>query len=249
MVESGEYQVPDEGTGPGGRVTKHDLVARGEERAGRTEIDGSSLVTTGESPADEVETIPVKGVRRVIAERMLASLQTTAQLTLNASADARAILAYRKRLKTSPESLGLQSVTINDLVLFAVARSLLQHPDLNALFEGETISQYSNVHLGVAVDTPRGLMVPTVRYADMLNLRQLAAETRRLATACLEGRITPDELTGGTFTVTNLGAFGVESFTPVLNPPQVGILGVGNINLKPTKTVMKSNSSRTSAYH
>ena len=97
------------------------------------------------------------------------------------------------------------------------------------------LHQYSHVHLGVAVDTPRGLMVPTVRYADTLTLRDLAAEAKRLAVACVESRITPDELTGGTFTVTNLGAFGVESFTPVLNPPQVGILGVGNINLKPVQ--------------
>jgi pyruvate dehydrogenase E2 component (dihydrolipoamide acetyltransferase) len=157
----------------------------------------------------------------------------TAQLTLNSSADARKLLAYRKQLKGSPETLGLQKVTINDLIHFVVSRVLLQYPDLNALFTGDAISQYKQVHLGFAVDTPKGLMVPVIRNANRLSLKQMADEARRLASACLEGTIKPDELSGGTFTVSNLGNLGIESFTPVLNPPQVAILGVGNINLKP----------------
>jgi pyruvate dehydrogenase E2 component (dihydrolipoamide acetyltransferase) len=164
---------------------------------------------------------------------MLESLQTTAQLTMNTSADARTLLAYRQRLKTSSEALGLQKVTINDLILLAVSRILPQFPQLNALFQDDTIYQYGPVHLGLAVDTPRGLMVPVIRNAQALSLRQLAEESRRLASACLAGQITPDELSGGTFTVTNLGSLGIENFTPILNPPQVGILGVGNVNLKP----------------
>ena len=126
-------------------------------------------------------------------------------------------------------------MTINDLILLAVSRTLPQYPELNALFANETISLYKNVHLGVAVDTPRGLMVPVIQRANLLSLKQIAVESKRLASACLEGRITPDELSGGTFTVTNLGSLGIESFTPVLNPPQVGILGVGNIQLKPVE--------------
>jgi pyruvate dehydrogenase E2 component (dihydrolipoamide acetyltransferase) len=180
-----------------------------------------------------VEDIPIKGVRKVIADRMLESLLTTAQLTLNASADARNLLAYRKRLKNSPEDLGLQNITINDILLFAVSRALSQYSALNAQFQGGTISQYKNVQLACAVDTPRGLVVPVIRNANTLSLKQIAYESKRLAEACLEGTITPDELNGGTFTVTNLGNLGIESFTPILNLPQVGILGVGNINLKP----------------
>ncbi len=176
---------------------------------------------------------PVRGVRKVIAERMLASLQTTAQLTLNASANARALQALRVRFKNSSDAFGLQGVTINDLLLFALSRALPVHPDLNALFVGDAIRRYGPVHLGIAVDTPRGLLVPVIRNADRLTLKQLAGEAKRLAGAAQEGRSAPDDLTGGTFTVTDLGAFGVESFTPVLNPPQVAILGVGNINLKP----------------
>jgi pyruvate dehydrogenase E2 component (dihydrolipoamide acetyltransferase) len=182
-----------------------------------------------------VQVIPVRGVRKVIAERMLHSLQTTAQLSLNAAADARALQALRARFKGSPEAMGLRGVTLNDLVLWAVARTLPAHPALNALFIGGEIHQHRHVQLGVAVDTPRGLMVPVVRQAEQRTLRQLSVEAKRLAAACLESKITPDELVGGTFTVTNLGALGIESFTPVLNAPQVAILGVASIQLKPVE--------------
>jgi pyruvate dehydrogenase E2 component (dihydrolipoamide acetyltransferase) len=164
---------------------------------------------------------------------MWQSLQESAQLTLNASADASALLAYRKRLKASDESMGLQKVTINDLILLAVSRTLPEFPEVNALFTDNTISKYKNVHLAVAVDTLRGLVVPVIRNAQALSLKQISVEAKRLATGAMDGAVSPDELTGGTFTVTNLGSLGIESFTPILNPPQVGILGVGNINLKP----------------
>jgi pyruvate dehydrogenase E2 component (dihydrolipoamide acetyltransferase) len=181
---------------------------------------------------DEVRTIPVKGIRKVIATRMLNSLQTTAQLTLNTSADAK---AYRKRLKESAETLDLRQVSINDLLLLAISRILPQFPDLNAAFSDDIITQYQNVHLGFAVDTPRGLMVPVIRRANTLSLKQIAQEAKRLAAACLDGTISSDEMNGGTFTMTNLGSFGIETFTPILNPPQVAILGVGNVNLKPVE--------------
>lgn len=225
-VAEGGFAVPAQGSGPGGRVMARDLqpVAAAQPPA---------AAEAKVAPEDEVEVIPVKGVRKVIAERMLASLQTTAQLTLNASADARSLLEYRQRLKASGEELGLRGVTLNDLLLFAVSRTLPHHPDLNALFDGNSISRYRNVHLAVAVDTPRGLVVPVIRNAHRLSLKEVSQQAKQLAEAAISGRIAPDLLTGGTFTVTNLGALGVESFTPVLNPPQVAILGVGNINLKP----------------
>jgi pyruvate dehydrogenase E2 component (dihydrolipoamide acetyltransferase) len=230
MVEEGGYVAPERGSGPGGRIMARDLVASGEWQVTSGETEEATRATSHE----DVEIIPVKGVRKVIAQRMLASLQTTAQLTLDGSADARAILALRKRLKASADALGLQGITINDLILFAVSRTLLRHPELNAHFDGEAeIRRYASVHLGVAVDTPRGLMVPVIHNADRYSLKALSQEAKRLATACLESRVKPDELAGGTFTVTNLGALGVEHFTPVLNPPEVAILGVGNVNLKP----------------
>lgn len=225
MVERGGFTAPPQGSGPGGRVMARDLSA---EPAVHPEAPKPRTAEVGEMTA-----IPVKGVRRVIADRMLASLQTTAQLTLNSSADARALMTLRKRFKASNPALGLQGVTINDLVLYAVTRVLPQHPTLNALFQDDTIYQYSEVNLGFAVDTPRGLVVPVVHEANRLSLRTLAEESKRLAATAQAGRSTPDELAGGTFTVTNLGHLGVEHFTPILNPPQVAILGVSTINLKP----------------
>jgi pyruvate dehydrogenase E2 component (dihydrolipoamide acetyltransferase) len=221
LVEQG-MQAPAVGSGIGGRVTIADLV--------KEQPPAAIAAIPVEGPIKE---IPVKGVRKIIASRMLESLQTTAQLTINASADASKLLAYRKRLKQSPEELGLSGITINDLVLYAVAKTLLRFGLLNAHFLGETIKEFERVHLGIAIDTPRGLMVPPVRNADLLSLKELSVEAKRLATACQEGKILPDELTGGTFTVTNLGTLGIESFTPVLNPPEVGILGVCTIQPKP----------------
>jgi pyruvate dehydrogenase E2 component (dihydrolipoamide acetyltransferase) len=177
----------------------------------------------------------LKGTRKIIATRMLASLQTTAQLTLNSTADARGLQAHRKRLKASPAEWGLQSVTLNDMILFAVARTLPKFLELNGLFQNNAIYRHRAVHLGMAVDTDRGLIVPVIRQADQLSLKALATEAHRLAAACLNGTITADELAGGTFTVTNLGSLGIESFTPVLNAPQLGILGVGSIVLKPVE--------------
>jgi pyruvate dehydrogenase E2 component (dihydrolipoamide acetyltransferase) len=124
-------------------------------------------------------------------------------------------------------------VTINDMVLFAVSRALASHRDLNAHFLGDTIRQFDDVHLAFAVDTPRGLMVPVIRGAGGRGLRSISEEARRLGEGCRKGGVKPDELSGGTFTVTNLGGLGIESFTPVLNTPQVAILGVSAIVPRP----------------
>ena len=212
MLDSGDYQL---GNASGGRVTKADLVPA--------------------TPARDVTEIPLRGTRKLIAQRMLHSLQSTAQLTLHASADATALRAFRARLKASDEALCLREIGINDLLLFAVARTLPQHLDLNAHFENETIFQHDAVHLAQAVDTERGLIVPVIRDADALSLRDLAAQARQLADACRSGKIQPDLLQGGTFTISNLGSYGIESFTPILNPPQVALLGVGSIQLKPVE--------------
>ncbi len=232
MVSKGEFAVPPQGTGPGGRITSKDLMPPTATPAAPAP---QPAVPTRAPAGDEVTVIPIKGMRKIIVTRMLNSMQTTAQLTLNSFADARALQAYRKRLKSSPAALGVQDVTINDLVLYAVSRTLLQFPDLNALFADETITQYKTVHLGFAVDTPRGLIVPVIRSASQLSLKEISQTAKRLATACQDGSILPDDLSGGTFTVTNLGNLGIETFTPVLNVPQVAILGVGNISLKPVE--------------
>lgn len=237
MVAHGGYQAPAQGSGPRGRVMAKDLAPAALQAVTAPAVPAQLPPEFAPVPvqAGPVSTIPLRGVRRVIADRMLQSIQTTAQLTLNRTVDARALLAYRQRLKDSDPAWGLQGVTINDLVLFVVARVLPRFPEVNALFTGDAVEQHDRVHLGFAVDTPRGLIVPVIRDAQRLSLLQLAAECRRLANACLEGTVQPDELSGGTFTVTNLGNLGVESFTPILNVPQVAILGVGGITLKPVE--------------
>ena len=212
------------GTGIGGRVTTADLAAprpQDDRTTGRPD-DRTGAITE----------IPVKGIRKVIAERMRASLGGTAQLTMTAYAKAGAVQAWRARHKASAEALGLPAVSINDLVLFAVSRVLPRFPALNAHFLGTTIRQFSDVNLGVAVDTDKGLMVPVLMHANRKSVAQIAAEFKPLAKACQAGKATPESLSGSTFTVTNLGALGIESFTPVLNAPEVGILGVGGISLK-----------------
>jgi pyruvate dehydrogenase E2 component (dihydrolipoamide acetyltransferase) len=220
------------GTGPGGRIIERDVLAAGPASVVRPAAAVIAPVPVAFVPG-QVKEVKVTGIRKLISERMLASLQTTAQLTMHSAADARALQSLRKKFKESPESMGLREVTINDMLLFAVSRVLTQYPEVNALLAGDTLHLYSDVHLGFAVDTPKGLMVPVIRDAATLSLRDIARESARLVKGCREGGITPAEMAGGTFTVTNLGPFGVHGFTPVLNVPQVGILGVGAIVLGP----------------
>ena len=214
MLDSGDFRLPGDSIGAG-RLTSSDLVPAAADAA------------------EEVTAIPLRGIRKTIARRMLESLQTTAQLTLHRSANAVALRQLRGRFKSADKALGLNDITINDLLLFAVARTLPVFPALNARFEDDTIYQHAAVQLGMAVDTKRGLLVPVIRDADRLSLRAMSQEARRLSEACREGAVLPDELSGGTFTVSNLGGLGIETFTPILNPPQVAILGVGAISLKP----------------
>ncbi|MBQ8338692.1 MAG: 2-oxo acid dehydrogenase subunit E2 [Oscillospiraceae bacterium] len=206
------------GSALGGRVGIGDLMAK------------PATAISAASDGAEYEDTKFSGIRKTIAKSMMASLNGMAQLTLNSAFDATEVLEYRAQLKKGGEAMGMPNITLNDIVLFAVSRTLLSHPDLNAhLLEGETMRRFRHVHLGVAVDTPRGLMVPTIRYADLKSLAQISKEAKELAKMAQEGNIAPDLLSGATFTVSNLGAMGIESFTPVINPPQTGILGVGTL--------------------
>lgn len=216
------------GTGIGGRVSVADLNAPAAQApAAQTAPAAVAAAPTGDEP--EYVDVPMTNIRKVISKSMHNSLSTTAQLTLNTSFDATEIMAYRKKLKANAEKLGLGNITLNDIVLYAVSRTILDHKDLNATLKDNTMRIFNHCNLGVAVDTPRGLMVPTIFASDLKSLAQISAETKELAKACQGGTINPDLLTGGSFTVTNLGSFGIESFTPVLNAPQTGILGVDTI--------------------
>lgn len=237
------------GSGPGGRILRRDVEAFAADRGGRSgAYAGAGVAASGPSAAQEsgsvqaggatpVESVKVTGVRKVIAERMLSSLAQTAQLTLNASADATQLTAYRKKLKAAPESLGVSDITLNDLIMFIIARIVARHRALNAHYvpgQPDEIRRFGSVNLGFAVDDEKGLFVPVIRGADSLTLRALADRAHELASAVHTGEAGPDALRGATFTVTNLGAFGVRDFTPVLNPPEVGIIGVGGIRPEQT---------------
>lgn len=220
--------IPAQGSGIGGRVTLADIHS-----GASTPAAASSAIPATLAVADEYVDTPIKGIRKVIADRMMGSLATTAQFTLNASANASHLQSLRNRLKEAGEAAGFGKITINDLVLFAVSRVLPSFQYMNGVKLEGVIRNYRNVHLGVAVDTPRGLMVPVIRNANLKSLAQIAAEARQLATACINGTISPDQLTGSTFTISNLGSTGIESFTPVINAPELAILGVCGIQPKP----------------
>lgn len=219
-----------EGTGIGGRVSVAD--------AGRTpEAAPAAAVAAPAAAADfpgASTSAPLKGVRKVVAKRMMESLTSTAQLTLNTTANAAGILAMRKKVKNADEALGLNKITLNDLVCFAVSRTLLKYPVFNAHLEDGVLTQFEQVHLGFACDTPRGLLVPVIRSAQSLGLKAFSDEAKRLAGGAIDGSLSPDFLSGGTFTVSNIGSFGIETFTPVINLPQTAILGVGAITPRPT---------------
>jgi pyruvate dehydrogenase E2 component (dihydrolipoamide acetyltransferase) len=241
------------GSGPSGRVIERDVEAAisGRPRLSAT-ARARSLSEDLESPArgsglagmvrsqdlkvpgsvEGAEITAVKGIRKVIAERMIQSLSSTAQLTLHASFELTNAQAYRKQRLDAGQS----KVSLNDVIAHAIVQSLKEHPDLNAHFLGDRIATFEKVHLGVAVDTPKGLLVPVIKDASDQSIEQISAEVKNLAGACREGTISPDNLSGGSFTLTNLGMLGVETFTPVLNAPEVAILGVGGIVLKPKRT-------------
>ena len=208
------------GSGPGGRIVQEDI-----SRA----IEAQQPAPPVFSPVNEaVQTIPLRGVRGLIAERMARSSATTARVTLTAEADATALVALRQQLTQDGVT-----VSYNDMFLYILGRALREHPHLNASLEGDTIQIWRRIHIGLAVDTERGLLVPVVRDADTKGLMQLAKETQTLVERARSGQCSPAELSGGTFTLTNLGMLGVDAFTPVINLPECAILGVGRIKLKP----------------
>ncbi|HPY94476.1 MAG TPA: dihydrolipoamide acetyltransferase family protein [Clostridia bacterium] len=211
-------------TGPQGRVIEQDVFTLAQAPKGSQATAAAPAATP--APGTGYQDIKLSKVRKLIASTMHQSLSSMAQITHHSSFDATRLLSLRARFKSAPAEMGLNDISMNDLVLFAVSRVLPGHKDLNAHFLGESIRRFDQVHLGLAVDTPRGLLVPTLFSADTKGIRQLSKDARALIEAAQGGAISPDLLTGASFTVTNLGALGIESFTPIINPPQAAILGV-----------------------
>jgi pyruvate dehydrogenase E2 component (dihydrolipoamide acetyltransferase) len=208
-------------TGPGGRITKADVEA--------------ALPSAAATPAPVPgERVPMSGLRRIIAERMLASDTATARVTLVTEADATSFVEAREQLKASVSEAWGFAPGFNDLLGVIVARALREFPYMNArLTDEQAIEQLPFVNLGMAVDTDRGLLVPVVRNADQKGLRDFGAEFRTLVERARIGRSLPDDLSGGTFTITNLGMYDIDAFTPIINLPEAAILGVGRILPKP----------------
>jgi pyruvate dehydrogenase E2 component (dihydrolipoamide acetyltransferase) len=248
------------GSGPNGRIIEKDVILflsnrpkmtplakRVAAEQSKQPVSGGTGLAGAYRAADLVSTEyslsekdyfdrKISNMRKIIARAMHASLQNSAQLTHHLGADARRILELRKQVKADNDAGILNvNITLNDMVCFAVIKALKKFPEVNTHFLDDTKRYFNKVHLGLAVDTDRGLMVPVVRYADDLSISGLSNRFKEVATACRNGNINPDILSpeAGTFTVSNLGNYGVEMFTPVINLPQSAILGVNTIIPRP----------------
>ncbi len=211
------------GTGERRRITKADVEVSLTQVSAPVPYQGSVI------PAVETETRPLTGLRRIIAERMGASAHTTARVTLTTEVDAVELARVRSLLRDSLESTLGFAVSYNDILVVVVSRALRELPYMNARLTEGGIRTLSQINVGVAVDTERGLLVPVIRDADRKGIAEIAKAFRELVGRARVGKSTPDDLTGGTFTITNLGMFDIDAFTPIINLPECAILGVGRI--------------------
>lgn len=225
------------GSGPGGRVLAADVPEAGASTAAPAAKVQAPAPIKPDAAAGQSETIVLSGMRKVIAERLLASKTQIPHFYLHIEVDAEPISRLRRQLNQIAESSsgsgGGGKITINDFILLATARAAAAHPKVNASFAGETIIQYADVNLAVAVAVDDGLVTPVIRGAQALTLRQISETVKDLATRARSKKLKPEEYQGGTITVSNLGAYGVERFAAIINPPQAAILAVGAILKKP----------------
>jgi pyruvate dehydrogenase E2 component (dihydrolipoamide acetyltransferase) len=214
------------GTGPGGRVTREDIEHAAQQS---TSAVTEATDTAAPAPADtpQPHTLPLRGMRKTIATRMHQSLRDTAQLTISTEVDVTAATDLRARLAQEFD------FTYTDMLIHASARALVRYPRMNSRLSLEEIIMVPEVHVGMAVALDEGLIVPVIRNADKASLRQIAASTRDLGERARAGELKIEDVSGATFTVTNLGTWGVDAFTPILNLGETGILGVGRIVEKP----------------
>jgi pyruvate dehydrogenase E2 component (dihydrolipoamide acetyltransferase) len=223
-VEAGGLAVPPEGKSAFGRIHSHDLIDASTNRNNTTEGEYSDR--------------PLSNMRKIIGSAMLRSLQHSPQVTHHLSADASGLLRLRKEVKNRMETGYQYNITLNDMLCFTVIHSLKNFPALNAQFLEDRIRMFKGVHLGIAVDTERGLMVPVLRNGDELSLTGLSSRLKYLIDSSKNGNLSPDLIRpeAASFTISNLGMYGIEMFTPVLNLPQVAILGVNTILQRPVHT-------------
>ena len=213
------------GSGPDGRIVRDDVLQASAAAAEAPVIETPAL-------QQATEVIPMGGIREIIAERMTMSLQTNASVTLHTEVDATAFVELRGMLNDKLQAREV-NLTYTDLLVKVVANALREHPRLNATLTDEGIHLLTEINIGVAVALDDGLVVPVVRNADKERLSEISEQVRGFAERARSNQLTPGELQGGTFTITNLGNFGIDAFTPIINPPESAILGVGRILKKP----------------
>jgi pyruvate dehydrogenase E2 component (dihydrolipoamide acetyltransferase) len=220
---------------PGGRIQREDVEAAITARSATpvTEPPESPALSSSALPVTQGESLAVTRIRRLIAQRMASSAHTAAAVTLTTEADATDLVILREQLKATFGARNLPVPAYNDLLIKLTAVALQAHPLLNATWNESEIIVHEKVHVGLAVDTPEGLLVPVVRDAGSKGVRQIATETQSLIEKAQSHHLGADDLQGGTFTITNLGMYGIDAFTPIINLPQSAILGVGRIIAKP----------------
>ena len=219
-----------QGTGPGGRIVAADVPATASAQA-RSAAPAAPRI---EVPFSESDTkTPLSGMRRTIAERLLASKTQIPHFYLTIEIDAAPLAKLRKDLNAAAEAAGTAKVTVNDFILLAAARAAKQHPKVNAAFAGDSVVEYGSVNLSVAIAVEDGLITPVIRDAQNLSLREISTAVKDLAVRARSKKIKPEEYQGGTLTISNLGAYGIDSFYAIINPPQAAILAVGAIVKKP----------------
>lgn len=243
MVAAGA-KAPSTGTGSNGEITADDIenFAKGVVAAPAPAAPAPAAPAPS-APAEPVKAEgddvitekPFSRIRTVIAKRLQESLQTMAQYTLNCEADVTGLLSLRKRIKASGEKLGLANINIGDMVMYAVIKTLQQVPELNGEFSDNVVKLHSAVHMGFACDTPKGLLVPVLHHSDKMSLAEMCKQVKSLAKSANAGNLAPDLMNGATFTVSNLGSFGIINFTPVISAPQIAMLGVGKTLLRPVR--------------
>jgi pyruvate dehydrogenase E2 component (dihydrolipoyllysine-residue acetyltransferase) len=216
------------GTGPEGRVTETDVRAAGKSKPAASAVKVSAAVKAGESAR-----IQLSGMRRVIAQRLVESLGPIPHFYLNIDIDAAPLMEAREELKSAGEGADAAKITVNDFVLKAAVQAAVKVPRVNASFDGDAIVQYADIDLGIAVAIEDGLLTPVIRAAQNKSLREISELAKDLAHRARNKRMKPEEFQGGTFTVSNLGAMGIDSFSAVINPPQSFILAVGRITNVP----------------
>jgi pyruvate dehydrogenase E2 component (dihydrolipoamide acetyltransferase) len=222
------------GTGPGGRITKEDVLRTLKEKEAATEKEEfiPGAIDKGFIGKQALETIPISGIRRAIFDNMYMSLNQTAQLTLHTEACAEALIALRDRLNKQFSSEDVR-LSYNAILVKMVASALRLHPRINASVEGEEIKVWQQIHIGVAMESEDALLVPVIRNPDLKSINEINRELNELITKTRENKLLPDDLANGTFTISNLGFADIDSFTPILRPPESALLGVGRMVEKP----------------